>query len=253
VEHLDWLRLYTNTLESNKIQSLPPTLFRTWVNLLCVCRIFDGTLPDNSEIAFRLRTSRSQAEKSLSELRGRGLIDQLPDGRLTMHDWEQHQYESDDAATRQRRYREKKKTTPLRNVSRDRDATCPVPEQSRTEQTQNRPESVTGAAVDRMYALHPKKRNLVLVLPALEAQLLNGFALSEIESCHAEWCKSKEWTKEGGRFAPKLDEWIADRGFTGHPNGSKPEPDEYYDGEFLRPAEAERRRALKKANGAKTA
>ena len=80
------------------------------------------------------------------------------------------------------------------------------------------------AAAERMYALHPKKRNMVLVPGALESAVLSGTPLSEIESCHAAWCSTSAWNETSGRFAPKLDEWIADRGFTKWPEGQEPKP-----------------------------
>jgi len=100
-------------------------------------------------------------------------------------------------------------------------ADCGVTGQDRTGQ------GTTGqdiaAVAERMYALHPKKRNLVLVLPALESVVSKGTDTSTIEACHAEWCATEDWQKQSGRFAPKLDEWIADRGFTVHPNGKSPQ------------------------------
>lgn len=86
--------------------------------------------------------------------------------------------------------------------------------------------TLVGECAERMYAMHPKKKNLVLVAPAL-VRAVNGTAnlqgdLIEIEQCHAAWCKSDQWGEKGGRFAPKLDEWIADRGFSQWPNGKNP-------------------------------
>ena len=75
-----------------------------------------------------------------------------------------------------------------------------------------------GEAAERMYALHPKKKNLVLVLPSLERAVSSGAHVSDIEVCHAEWCATDDWRKANGRFAPKLDEWISDKGYTQHPN-----------------------------------
>lgn len=78
------------------------------------------------------------------------------------------------------------------------------------------------ATADRMYALHPKKKNLVLIPGALECAVAISpdpvGKLKEIESVHAEWSEQFDWTKQNGNFAPKLDEWIADRGFTQRPD-----------------------------------
>ena len=87
-------------------------------------------------------------------------------------------------------------------------------------------ETLIGECAERMYALHPKKKNFVLVPSALKASA-NGTKelqpfLIEVETCHAVWCKTEDWTKKDGRFAPPLDQWLADRGFTKWPEGYKP-------------------------------
>lgn len=72
---------------------------------------------------------------------------------------------------------------------------------------------------ERLYDRHPKKRDLVLVeheCMRLWAQK-NGDALDlfrEIDRVHELWCASEGWTKENGRYAPKLAEWLSDRGWT---------------------------------------
>jgi hypothetical protein len=82
-----------------------------------------------------------------------------------------------------------------------------------------------GAAAERMYARHPKKKELVLVPGALKSAAENSTdrdaKLIEIESVHAEWVKCEEWEREGGRYVESLPRWIADRGFTVRPNGGK--------------------------------
>ena len=87
----------------------------------------------------------------------------------------------------------------------------------------NDTDNATGECAERMYALHPKKRNLVLVLPSLEKEVASGELASDIEACHAEWCRSEDWCENNGKFVPKLDEWISDKGYTVHPDGNKPE------------------------------
>src|SRR6185369_13505210 len=93
--NLDWLRYYTDTLESSKVQSLPPVLFKAWVNLLCVARIFNGAIPDNGEAAFRLRCSEKQCADWIAELQRRNLFERNDAGSIVPHDWDEHQYSSD--------------------------------------------------------------------------------------------------------------------------------------------------------------
>jgi uncharacterized protein YdaU (DUF1376 family) len=60
-------------------------------------------------------------------------------------------------------------------------------------------ETIIAATSERMYSLHPKKRNLPLVAVALTAEVKDepepGALLREIEECHAAWCSSADWTK----------------------------------------------------------
>lgn len=86
--------------------------------------------------------------------------------------------------------------------------------------------SLIGEAAERMYTAHPKKKNLSLIPLALAAAL-NGATnlaarLAEIETCHSAWVTTENWTKSNGNYAPPLDQWLADRGFTKWPAGMRP-------------------------------
>jgi hypothetical protein len=214
---MEWFRFYTKALESRKVQTLPPALFKAWVNLLCVARIYDGEIPPE-EAAYRLRTSLERVKEWLFTLRAHKLIEGPP---WRPHDWDDHQCNSDSAVERMRAYRKREREkNVLRNALRNSDGVDQIRTDTDTEQTVTRNE--IGNAGERMYALHPKKRNMVLVLPSLEKAVLSGAQVSDIEDCHAEWCKTEDWRKENGKFAPPLDRWIADKGYTQHPNGNRP-------------------------------
>ena len=61
VKAMEWLRFYVNTLDNLKVQGLPGSIFKAWVNCLCLARINDGVLPSLDVIAFRLHCSTRQA------------------------------------------------------------------------------------------------------------------------------------------------------------------------------------------------
>lgn len=89
-------------------------------------------------------------------------------------------------------------------------------------------------SVERLYARHPKKRNLPLVGVALMAALERSpdpnALMAEIDRAHIAWCKTPDWNESNGKFAPKLDEWIADRGWTKLPDArASPAPNMYPD------------------------
>lgn len=72
---------------------------------------------------------------------------------------------------------------------------------------------------ERLYTRHPKKRDLTLVEHECVRLWIqkNGDALEffrEIDRVHELWCKSDGWLKENGRYAPKLAEWLCDRGWS---------------------------------------
>lgn len=148
---MEWFRFYTDSLESRKAQALPPALFKTWVNLLCVARIFEGLIPVD-EAAFRLRISDKQARAALEELASRRLMDVTADGTYYPHDWDEHQKESDDSARRKREQRARQKRDESRrpsrdnampqsrDMSRDKCGTSPVLDQTRPDTDQNRTE-----------------------------------------------------------------------------------------------------------------
>lgn len=65
---------------------------------------------------------------------------------------------------------------------------------------------------DRIYARHPKKKDLAL-LPAAAEAAVRVRPMEEIERTHAAWCETEDWTKSNGRFAPSLAAWLNDRGY----------------------------------------
>ncbi len=83
-------------------------------------------------------------------------------------------------------------------------------------------EDLLVAYSQRMYAVHPKKKNLALVVDALQAAVKRGYKLADIEVNHLAWAESAEWRKEAGRYCPQLASWIADDGFTTWPLGREP-------------------------------
>ena len=123
IDPVDWLRYYVKTLESRKVQELEPVLFKAWINLLCVARIYDGVFPSCDEIGFRLRCSAEQAGRWLAELIARGFIEADSEGRTVPHDWDEHQYRSDDVTSRVQKHRMKQAGNVSRNVTRNRDET----------------------------------------------------------------------------------------------------------------------------------
>jgi hypothetical protein len=77
------------------------------------------------------------------------------------------------------------------------------------------------AAIDLIYGRHPKKQGRMLYEQELSGKLgesVNPDALMEqISAGHEIWCESEDWTKESGKYAPKLANWIRDAGYLDAP------------------------------------
>jgi DNA-binding transcriptional MocR family regulator len=107
---MQWFRFYSEALEDPKVQRLPPALFKTWVNLLCLASKGEsgGALPDAEDCAFALRMDLDTYSQHTAELLDRGLID-ARDDHLAMHNWDGRQKRSDNVTARVHKYREQKK------------------------------------------------------------------------------------------------------------------------------------------------
>lgn len=118
-----WFRFYNEVLDDPKVQRLSPTLFRAWVNLLCLASASDGKLPSIDDIAFKLRVSVQDAQQHIDELILAGLLDPTTDG-LVPHNWRARQFVSDSSTERVRKHRRNKTETQC-NVSETANETPP--------------------------------------------------------------------------------------------------------------------------------
>jgi hypothetical protein len=122
-----WFRMYDDLLDDPKVQRLPPALFKTWVNLLCVASRNAGKLPAVEDLAFALRTTEEAIQADLASLARAGLIDE-EGGSSSPHNWDKRQFKSDadpTAADRQKKKRERDKGE---TVTRDTPVTSHPPE-----------------------------------------------------------------------------------------------------------------------------
>lgn len=140
-----WLRLYVEILHSRKVQSLPPDLFKCWVNMMCLAKSNAGLLPPTEDMAWVLRCDQGKLSDQIAALVHHRLIDETDNG-LAMHDWDEHQFGSDSSTERVREFRKRKAVT-SGNVRKKQRETLPerseivtvkheVTAQSRTETEQ---------------------------------------------------------------------------------------------------------------------
>lgn len=125
-----WFRYYSEALDDDKVQGLPASLFKHWVNLLCVANYNEGGIANLQQAAFRLRLSQRKAEEVIGKLVQRGLLEPVEEG-WAPHNWAGRQFASDDVAARVRKHRRSAAgnvTPPLRGTPPEADA-----EQNRTD------------------------------------------------------------------------------------------------------------------------
>ena len=132
-----WFRFYVRTLNNPKAQRLPGGDFKFWINLLCLAKETDGSLPPIEDIAFRLRLSKPKAETLLKSLRLKGLIDEN-----RMHDWDELQYPSDSSTARVKQHRKRAKEH-HGNVSSNTPGNVSVTAQSRVDKSRVETETET--------------------------------------------------------------------------------------------------------------
>jgi hypothetical protein len=98
-----WFRLHTSVLNNPKIQKLSGESVKTWLNLLCLAKDGDGIIPTIDRVAWALRRTEAQVEKSLAELAD--LIERYEDGSFQTHEWERHEVRSDVSSERVKAFR----------------------------------------------------------------------------------------------------------------------------------------------------
>lgn len=100
-----WFRMYDEVVDHPKVQRLSDGAFRAWVNLMCVAARDGGRITGNlDDLGFSLRKPRGRVEDLLGTLIRAGLVDVRGDD-FRPHDWDDHQFQSDDSKERVRRHR----------------------------------------------------------------------------------------------------------------------------------------------------
>ncbi len=127
-----WFRLYNTLLDNPKVQRLSASLFKAWVNLLCLASRCGGKI-NPSDVDFALRTKEGVGLSWLKTLAAEELFHEDGSGMYVPHDWDTLQYKSDVSTDRVKRFRQRS-TKQAETVSET------PPEQSRPETEKNRTE-----------------------------------------------------------------------------------------------------------------
>lgn len=192
-----WWRAYDDALNNPKLQRLNAALFRSWFNLCCVASRNGGVLPPIEDLAFALRVTEPQASRTITELMEAGLVD-LAGERFEMHDWKDHQYQSDNSTERVKRFRER---------SNGVSETPPETEQN-TEQKQ-----IARDSFDEFWKAYPRRDGANPKEPARKQFLACVKAGTEAAAiiAGARRCAEKESKNIGTPYIPQAIKWLRDK------------------------------------------
>jgi len=158
---VNWLRLYVETLDDPKVQSLDGETFKRWIGALCIARKHEGILPAVETIAFYLRLPAPEVEITLNRLEAVHLLDRTEAG-LVPHNWGSRQYVSDDPTAYVRRFRAKRKdsqSSEKRRQNTDTDTETDTDAKHFVKQPRNISPSngQLALAFDQFWAQYPRK------------------------------------------------------------------------------------------------
>jgi len=108
---MEWIRLYCDILDDEKISKISDFSYKIFTFLLLLCREREGNGEIDMSIhdlSWRFRLPENKVKKAIIELTEIGILsDKVP---ITIAKWDSRQYKSDNVSERVKRYREKKET-----------------------------------------------------------------------------------------------------------------------------------------------
>lgn len=206
-----WFRMYNEVHSDPKVQTLPPILFRAWVNLMCLANMNGDVLPPIKDVAYRLHLSEAKAHELILTLIDKNLFEERTDGNIQPHNWNNRQFKSDVSTERVKQFRERQ-----RNVS---GTVTETPSDTDTDtDTENPPtvpqklkRSPAGAGgysedFEAFFAAYPKK---VGKGAAFIAWKKNGHPVVAQVVATVELAKrTAKWIEDDGRYIPNPATWL---------------------------------------------
>lgn len=111
---MDWLRLYTDILDDEKIAQLSDNQYRIFTFLMLMASENDSggiVTQSQQQIAWRLRMSVNRIKSAIDKLHQLNIIS-FENNIITFINWHKRQYKSDNSTDRVKRFRNKKETLP---------------------------------------------------------------------------------------------------------------------------------------------
>jgi len=196
---LPWFRLYAEFAFDPKIQSLPETLQRRFVILMCLkC---NGNIPglDNETAACAMRISPDELQITKKKFIEIGLISD--DYEITK--WSERQYSSDSSTNRVHKFRNKKSET-FQKRFRNRNVTPLSVSVS---------ESKSVSLFASFWKEYPKKANKGQAEKTWNKIKPNKELVDKMIVALSWQKKRKAWTKDNGEFCPHPSTWLNAKGW----------------------------------------
>ena len=200
---MEWFRFYSEVVDERKLQALPPALFRTWVNLLCIAnkgKPRGHIVGDLGDLAFRLRMPEPEVEASLQRLREEHLIEPDGDG-WTPHKWSDRQPGWDDGAARTARHRSKSRDSNVtQHVTGDAEIRREEIEENRGDKKHTRVSY--SDEFEEFWSAYPRRVDKGAAFKAWQARLKEGHKPEDMIAAAKNYARAMEHTEMKFRKHP---------------------------------------------------
>lgn len=150
-----WFRMYAEFASDAKVQMMSEAMQRRLLMVFCLrCSDVTVTLSDE-EIAFQMRISSDELDKTKSLFIEKGFID----SSWNVLNWEKRQCASDSSAARTRAYRDRKRDTPVTSHVTKGDALDKKREEEKREEEKPRKRAPAKSALPTDFGISARVRS----------------------------------------------------------------------------------------------
>lgn len=205
---MQWFRFWNEALDDPKVQQLDGDLFKSWVNLLCLCSKQEGLPRSVNDIAFALRMAPDGCQTVLQRLSSAGLLDKVSGGvdgmHYAIHSWEKRQYKSDSSTDRVKRFRERSSNVSETVIETRPDTDTDTDTKQIKKHTKKKSPSVDG--FDLFWNEYPRKIGRGLAVKAWSKAIAKSSS-DDIRSALARWKASRDFPAEE-KYIPHASTWL---------------------------------------------
>ena len=205
---MQWFRFLNEALDDPKVQQLDGDLFKSWVNLLCLCSKQEGLPRSVSDIAFALRMTTDGCQTVLQRLSSVGLLDKVSGGvdgmHYAIHGWGKRQFKSDSSTDRVKRFRERSSNDSETVIETRPDTDTDTDTEQIKKHTKKKPPSVDG--FDLFWNEYPRKVGRGLAVKAWSKAIAKTLPATIVDGLN-QWKRSKDFPLED-KYIPHATTWL---------------------------------------------